>query len=146
MSADSSVAETDTLHWRAAHGGAPTLVKTLGIEIAEAGPDGCVLTMDVRPEHLQPMGILHGGVHCTLVETAASVAGAAWFGTRGHVVGAANHTNFLRPCTEGRITATATPIHRGRSQQLWLVEITDEAKRLLARGEVRLANQAASGS
>lgn len=142
MSAD---ADTTAL-FREMHSAGPNLLKTLGIEVAEAGPETCVLTMDVEPHHLQPMGILHGGVHCTLVETAASVAGAVWLGDRGHVVGAANHTNFLRPVSAGRITATATPIHRGRTQQLWLVQITDSAGRLLARGEVRLANLPPSGS
>lgn len=138
MSADPS--PDALLYWRTVHEDRPNLLKTLGITVVDAGPDGCVLAMDVTPDHLQPMGILHGGVHCTLVETAASVAGAAWLGERGHVVGAANHTDFLRPCSAGRITATAAPIHRGRSQQLWLVEIRDEAERMLARGEVRLAN------
>jgi uncharacterized protein (TIGR00369 family) len=42
----------------------------------------------------------------------------------------------------GRLTATATPIHRGRSQQLWQVAITDEQDRLVARGQVRLQNLA----
>jgi acyl-coenzyme A thioesterase PaaI-like protein len=36
--------------------------------------------------------------------------------------------------------AIATPIHRGRSQQLWQVEVQDEEDRLIARGEVRLQN------
>ena len=58
---------------------------------------------------------------------------------RGHVVGVANHTNFLRAVRSGRLTAVATPIHRGRTQQLWQVVITDDAGRELARGEVRLA-------
>ncbi len=140
MSADT------TARFREMHGGGPNLLKTLGIEVVEAGPDTCVLTMDVQAQHLQPMGILHGGVHCTLVETAASVAGAVWLDDRGHVVGAANHTNFLRPVSAGRITATASPIHRGRTQQLWLVEVTDAAGKLLARGEVRLANIPPSGT
>jgi 1,4-dihydroxy-2-naphthoyl-CoA hydrolase len=38
------------------------------------------------------------------------------------------------------MTATATPIHRGRSQQLWLVDVCDEQNRLVARGQVRLQN------
>ena len=116
------------------------LLGTLGVEIVSFGADGCVLTLDVGPEHHQPMGILHGGVHCTLVESAASIAGAAWMAGRGHVVGCANHTDFLRPVSAGRLTARASAIHRGRTQQLWLVEITDEGGKLIARGEVRLAN------
>jgi 1,4-dihydroxy-2-naphthoyl-CoA hydrolase len=114
--------------------------KVLGIEFTELGADRTVLTCEITPELLQPYGILHGGVHCSLVETAASTAAAIWLGDRGHVVGVANHTNFLRAARSGRLTAVATPIHRGRTQQLWQVVITDEAGRELARGEVRLAN------
>ena len=56
-------------------------------------------------------------------------------------VAAASHANFLRATHAGdHLTATATPIHRGRSQQLWQVEITDVEQRLVARGEVRLQN------
>jgi 1,4-dihydroxy-2-naphthoyl-CoA hydrolase len=117
--------------------------KLLGVEFTELGADRTVLTCEITPELLQPYGILHGGVHCALVETAASVAAALWLGDRGHVVGVANHTNFLRAVRSGRLTATATPIYRGRSQQLWQVVITDKGGRELARGEVRLANLAA---
>jgi uncharacterized protein (TIGR00369 family) len=56
------------------------------------------------------------------------------------VVGVNNSTDFLRAVTEGRLTATATPVHRGRSQQLWQVAVTDEQDRLVARGQVRLQN------
>ncbi len=114
--------------------------KLLGVEFTEAGPDRAVLTCEITPELLQPYGILHGGVHCALVETAASLGAALWLGDRGHVVGVANHTNFLRAARSGLLTAVATPIHRGRSQQLWQVVISDGAGRELARGEVRLAN------
>jgi 1,4-dihydroxy-2-naphthoyl-CoA hydrolase len=118
--------------------------KVLGIEAAEIGADRTVLTCEVTPEHLQPYGILHGGVHCSLVESAASVAAAMWYGDRGHVVGVANHTNFLRVVRSGRLTAVATPIHRGRTQQLWQVSVSDDTGREVARGEVRLANIASS--
>lgn len=114
--------------------------KLLGIEFTELGADRTVLTCEITPELLQPYGILHGGVHCSLVETAASVAAALWLADRGHVVGVANHTNFLRAIRSGRLTAIATPIKRGRTQQLWQVAITDDAGREVARGEVRLAN------
>jgi 1,4-dihydroxy-2-naphthoyl-CoA hydrolase len=117
--------------------------KLLGIEFTELGADRTVLTCEITPELWQPYGLLHGGVHCSLVETAASVGAALWMGDRGHVVGVANHTNFLRAVRSGRLTAVATPIHRGRTQQLWQVVITDDRAREVARGEVRLANIAA---
>jgi len=111
-----------------------------GFTMPEASGDRVVLQWDVTEAHHQPYGIVHGGVYCAAVETAASVAGALWFGDRGKVVGVNNSTDFLRAVNSGRLTATATPIHRGRSQQLWQVAITDEQERLVARGQVRLQN------
>jgi 1,4-dihydroxy-2-naphthoyl-CoA hydrolase len=118
------------------------LNETLGFTVDEAGPDRVILSWTVDRQHLQPYGIVHGGVYCSAVETSASLGAAYWFGERGKVVGAANHTNFLRAVRDGRLVATASPIHRGRSQQLWQVEIRDEDDRLVARGEVRLQNLA----
>jgi uncharacterized protein (TIGR00369 family) len=118
-------------------------VELIGAEIVEATADRAVVCLDVKPHHLQPHGVLHGGVHCTLVETAASVGGYVWLG--GAVVGVNNNTDFLRPVTGGRITATASPIQRGRTQQLWLVEITGADGKLAARGQVRLHNVEARG-
>jgi uncharacterized protein (TIGR00369 family) len=116
------------------------LTGVLGLEFQEAGPDRVVLGWSVGPQHHQPYGIVHGGVYCTAVETAASIAAALWLGDRGQVVGVSNSTDFLRAVREGRLTATATPIHRGRLQQLWQVEVTDEGGRLISRGQVRLQN------
>jgi 1,4-dihydroxy-2-naphthoyl-CoA hydrolase len=111
-----------------------------GFAITEATPERVVLEWDVGPEHHQPYGIVHGGVYCSAIETAASIAGAVWLGERGQVVGVNNNTDFLRAVTEGRLLATATPLHRGRSQQLWQVAITDEQDRVVAHGQVRLQN------
>lgn len=117
----------------------------LGLAITSASGDEVVATLVVGPTHLQPYGLVHGGVLCALVETVGSIGGALWFGDRGKVVGTANHTNFLRGVRDGCLTATATPIHRGRSQQLWNVDVTDEQGRLAAKGELRLANLASEG-
>jgi 1,4-dihydroxy-2-naphthoyl-CoA hydrolase len=121
----------------------PGLDTHLGIELVEAGPDRVVMTWTVRPEITQPYGVVHGGTYCTAVESSASVGAAAWYGAQtagGRVVGVSNHTDFYRAVTEGRLTAVATPVHRGRSQQVWRVDITDESERLVAQGQVRLQN------
>jgi 1,4-dihydroxy-2-naphthoyl-CoA hydrolase len=112
----------------------------VGIAIVDVSADRVVLEWDVLPQHHQPFGITHGGVYCTAVETAASMGAATWLGDRGTVVGVSNHTDFLRAVKSGHLRAVATPIHRGRSQQLWLVEIADDQQRLVARGQVRLQN------
>lgn len=117
------------------------LETTLGFEIDEIGPDRVVMSWTVAAHHLQAYGIVHGGVHCAAVESSASIGAALWFADRGRVVGVSNHTNFLRASRPGdHLVATATPIHRGRSQQLWQVEIVDGEQRTIARGEVRLQN------
>ncbi|MCP3934499.1 MAG: PaaI family thioesterase [Actinomycetia bacterium] len=113
---------------------------TLGTRFDEITADRVVLSLDIEAKHRQPYGIVHGGVWCSLVETASSVAAATWYGDRGKVVGVSNQTDFLRSIEQGTATATATPIHRGRLQQLWMVEIAESSGRLLARGQVRLQN------
>lgn len=115
-------------------------VALLGLEFDEVSGDRVVIRWQVRPELHQPYGIQHGGVYCAVVETAASVGGALWLADRGQVVGVSNQTDFLRAVRDGELTAVGTPVHRGRSQQLWQVEITDADARLVARGQVRLQN------
>jgi uncharacterized protein (TIGR00369 family) len=111
-----------------------------GVTVTQASPEGARIEWTVEAHHLQPAGIVHGGVYCAAVETAASIGAHFWLGERGHVVGVSNHTDFLRAVTQGRLSAQSSPIHRGRSQQLWGVEVTDEDGRLVARGQVRLQN------
>ena len=120
--------------------------KVLGLEITSATPDEVRAHFTVKPELLQPYGLLHGGVLCSVVETLGSVGGAVWYGERGQVVGVANHTNFLRSAREGVLHAVATPVHQGRTQQLWHVDIRDEQDKLIAKGELRVANLPAEGS
>ncbi|MCW2606571.1 MAG: thioesterase [Frankiales bacterium] len=113
---------------------------TLGHELVEASGDEVVGRLTIAPHLHQPYGIVHGGVYSSVVETAASVGAALWLGDRGQVVGVSNHTNFLRAVREGVLEVRATPVHRGRTSQLWTVRVTDEAGKLVAQGEVRLAN------
>ena len=112
----------------------------LGLRLEDVTPDRVTARFDVAPHLLQPYGILHGGVLCSVVETVGSVAGAVWWGARGHVVGVSNHTDFLRAVRKGTLLAVARPVHRGRTQQLWTVEITDEQERLVAKGDLRVQN------
>lgn len=117
----------------------------LGLVIDQADGDRVLARLPVRPALHQPYGIVHGGVYCSVIETAASMGAALWYGERGNVVGVANHTNFLRAHRDGELTVQATPVQRGRTQQLWSVDVRDSADRLVARGEVRLANIASAG-
>ena len=114
----------------------------LGLVFTEVTPDGIKAQLEVTPELQQPMGIVHGGVYCSIIEGLASISGQVWLleNGGGHVVGVNNNTDFLRAISAGTVTAVSTPIHRGRRQQLWLITITDQNDRVVARGQVRLQN------
>jgi 1,4-dihydroxy-2-naphthoyl-CoA hydrolase len=114
----------------------------LGLVFTEITPDGASARLDVKPTLLQPMGIVHGGVWCSMVESMASTAAYAWLAANGggNVVGVNNSTDFLRAIGEGTVYGSCEPIHRGRRQQLWIVTIKDDKDRLIARGQVRLQN------
>lgn len=119
--------------------------KEIGLEFVELTPDGGTARLRIDDMLLQPWGIVHGGVYCAVIESLASVSGQLWLSENGggNVVGVNNNTDFLRAISSGTVTAVSTPIHRGRSQQLWLITITDENERVVARGQVRLQNLAA---
>jgi 1,4-dihydroxy-2-naphthoyl-CoA hydrolase len=115
----------------------------LGLQFTELSPDGARAQLEVKPKLLQPRGLVHGGVYCSMIESMASVAAYTWLNTNGNggnVVGVNNNTDFLRSINSGTMYGAAEPIHRGRRQQLWLVTITDAHDRVVARGQVRLQN------
>lgn len=102
--------------------------------------DRVVAHLDADERHHQPFGLVHGGVWCTMVEGISSVGASLHAALTNHVVvGVSNTTDFVRAHREGRVDGVGTPIHIGRTQQLWQVVITragDHA--LVARGQVRL--------
>jgi 1,4-dihydroxy-2-naphthoyl-CoA hydrolase len=117
--------------------------KVLGLEFTDLNSDSARARLEVTPQLLQPQGLVHGGVYCSMIESMASIAGHVWLNTNGSggtVVGVNNNTDFLRSISSGTVHGTAEPIHRGRRQQLWVVTITDSDDRVVARGQVRLQN------
>lgn len=113
----------------------------VGTRIIEASGSRVVALVDVAPHLHQPTGIVHGGVHATLVETTASVGASLWLGDDGMAMGISNSTDFLRSVSEGTLRVEATPIQQGRTMQLWQVLITDEQDRPVASGRLRLMNR-----
>jgi uncharacterized protein (TIGR00369 family) len=116
------------------------LDRFVGLRYVEASGDQVVADWTAGPQHHQPFGLVHGGIYATVVETLASMGSALWYGERGTVVGVANSTDFYRGTAGGEMRSTATPIHQGRSQQVWLVETRDADGRLMARGQLRVQN------
>jgi len=119
-------------------------IEYLGLRFVEVGPDRVVAEWTARPELHQPYGIVHGGVHSSVVETLASYGASMWLGDGAKVVGINNSTDFYRAVTTGEMVSVAEPVHRGRTQQVWLVRTEDAEGRLIARGQVRLQNLSSS--
>ncbi len=117
----------------------PGWVKEMGVTVLTASADEVTCEWTVEEKHHQAYGIVHGGVHCGVIETLASIGAALAARPRGQrVVGLENATSFLRAVRAGTLRARATPVTRGRTTQVWEAWIHDEQGRLVAQGRVRL--------
>ncbi len=103
------------------------------MEFIQSSPDKMIVQMPITDTVKQPFGILHGGATVALAETAASIG--TWLGidqTNQVAVGLEINCNHLRSVHAGTVTATAVPVHRGRTTWVWDIRITDEQGRLTA--------------
>jgi uncharacterized protein (TIGR00369 family) len=121
---------------------AAAFVRASGFVADEISGTRVTGSVDLGPDQHTPWGVVHGGVYCTVVESAASIGASAAVVDRGQfAVGVNNSTDFLRPATSGRLDVVAEPIQQGRTLQLWLVTLTRaEDGKPVARGQVRLQN------
>jgi 1,4-dihydroxy-2-naphthoyl-CoA hydrolase len=111
----------------------------MGFHFVEATPEQVVAELTVAPVHLQPLGIVHGGVHAGLIEAVASVgANLTLFPLGKYAVGLENHTSFLHAVRGGTLRAIGKPIYSGRQSRVWEVNIQDGNGSLVATGRVRL--------
>lgn len=115
------------------------LTRALGMTIVELKPERVIATMPVTPDHLQPLGYLHGGASVALAETVASI-GAFFNCPPGKTTfGLEINANHVRPKREGVVTATGVPIHLGKSTQIWDIRIVDEQDRLICVSRCTIA-------
>ena len=116
-----------------------TAPERLGIEFLEVGDDFIVARVPVDERTRQPYGLLHGGVSVVLAETLGS-CGAIYCAPEGHrVVGLDINANHIRGATSGWITGRTTPVHIGRSTQVWHIELRNEAGELTCVSRLTLA-------
>jgi 1,4-dihydroxy-2-naphthoyl-CoA hydrolase len=111
-----------------------------GLEIDEATDELVRAHVPVVEHVLQPVGLVHGGVHASIAEALASVGTNVGVVPEGKIgLGQSNHSSFLRPITEGTIHAVARRRHRGRTTWIWDVDLTDDQGRLCATSRVTIA-------
>lgn len=117
-----------------------TIHETLGISVVEASPDKVTLSMAVGPLVHQPFGLLHGGASAVIAESAASIG--AYLNcdpASQYAVGVDLNITHLSAKRSGTITATATPVRKGRSVHVWVIDIVDEQGKAIAVSRCTLA-------
>ena len=111
----------------------------MGFRYVRASADEVVVEYEIGPKHRQPYGIVHGGVHCAVMESVCSTgAGLAALARGQYVVGVDNHTSFIHAIREGTVTVRAVPLTRGRRTQVWEGTARDGGGRMIATARVRL--------
>lgn len=101
-----------------------TLADYLEIKFVDYGPDYLTASMPVTQNHKQPYGLLHGGASCVLAETLGSVAAHCVIDQEKYqCVGLEINANHLKAVSTGEIKAYASPLHIGKSTQVWEIQI-----------------------
>jgi 1,4-dihydroxy-2-naphthoyl-CoA hydrolase len=110
-----------------------TLMETLNIEFVDAGEDFVIAKMPVNKRVYQPDGVLHGGATAALAETVGSFAAHIFLDTKNYFVrGIDISANHIKSVKKGYVYAKATFIHRGRTMQIFNIEVTDANKQLVS--------------
>ena len=112
----------------------------IGVEWIDLDPEGARARIVVERRHLQPNGVVHGGVYASLAESLASAATYQAVKENGEIAfGMANNTSFLRVISEGHVNATARARQQGRTTWVWDVELTDDEGRVCALSRMTVA-------
>lgn len=112
----------------------------IGTEWLDDDPEHARVRIAMRDELRQPVGLLHGGVISSLVESVCSRATAlAVMGDGMMAMGQSIGVNFLRPITEGTAEVHAKARHRGRTTWVWDAEVKDGDGKLCALAQMTIA-------
>ena len=119
----------------------------VGIEWLDDDPDHARVRLELREELRQPVGLLHGGVMSTMVESVCSGATARAVRSDGMIaMGQSINVSFLRPITEGSAEVSARARHRGRTTWVWDAEVRSAEGKLCALAQMTIAVRPSPGS
>ncbi|HEV7639402.1 MAG TPA: PaaI family thioesterase [Gaiellaceae bacterium] len=110
----------------------PPVAKLIGFAMTEVEPGRAVFEMDAGPQHASPLGTMHGGVICDLVDGAMGVAHAATLEDGETFTTLELKINFMKPVWSGHLRAEGTVIKAGRTIGLVEGRVTDESGSLVA--------------
>lgn len=112
----------------------------VGLELVEVGPDYLLGRMPVDHRTQQPFGIFHGGATIVLAESLGSIGANMVIDPATHyAVGLEVNANHLRSVRSGWVTGRATPVHLGRTTQVWDIRLHDDAGHATAISRLTMA-------
>jgi 1,4-dihydroxy-2-naphthoyl-CoA hydrolase len=112
----------------------------VGTEWLDDDPAHARVRLPMRDELRQPVGLLHGGVISTLVESICSRATALAVMDGGMMaMGQSISVSFIRPITEGAAEVRAKARHRGRTTWVWDAEVLNDDEKICALAQMTIA-------
>lgn len=119
--------------------GVDTAVHHLGIEFTEIGDDYLKARVPVDSRTVQPYRLLHGGVSVVLAETLGSTAAVMACPQDYKAVGLDINANHLKGVRSGWVTATARPVHIGRTTHVWQIDMCNDDGELTCVSRLTMA-------
>jgi len=107
--------------------------QAIGVQLGPAGKDEVIGTLDWAPERTTAGGALHGGALMAFADSVGAVCAFLNLPPGASTSTTSSNTVFLRGVRSGRVTATARPLHVGRSTIAVLTELRDADGRLVAQ-------------
>ena len=106
--------------------------QAIGVTLESASADEVVGGLDWAPERCTAGGVIHGGALMALADSVGAVCAFLGLPDGAFTATTSSTTHFLRAVREGRVTATARVVHRGRTQVVVRTDLTDSDGRLVA--------------
>lgn len=120
--------------------GKNTISEVLGMSFTEVGDNYLIAKMPVDHRTHQPYGLLHGGASVVLAETLGSVAAMLMVDQeKYYCVGLDINANHIRGIKEGWVYGKTTPVHVGKTTQVWQIEITNEREQMICISRITMA-------
>jgi len=113
-----------------------SFVEHLGIKFTEYDDDSIVGVIDIAALHMQPAGVVHGGVYLTLAETLAGAGSSLILDQDQIALGSTINSQHIASVKKGKITGIATIIHKGTFKHIWDVKITNDLGKLISISRV----------
>lgn len=116
-----------------------TMGETIGLEFTEIGEESISARIPVDYRTVQPARLLHGGATAALAETLGSVGCYLTIDTNLYdCVGLELNINHIRGERKGFVVGKAIPLHRGKTTQIWSIEVRNEMNKLVSVGRITM--------